>query len=117
MRADNPDFNFGYKPLPEGLLGPTARKKRRRPSHLILLAVLALHAAAVGAVVTWSHLGEADDLRVLKHDPIEDDPNKKHTLDAADREAQQVIAATHQSSSGNWVTVIGCGRSRRAFSV
>jgi len=92
MRADNPDFNFGYEPLPEGLLGPTSRTKWRRPPHLILLAVLAVQAVAVGTFVLWSNLGETDDPRVHKHDPIEDDPNMKHILDAADRETQQVIA-------------------------
>ena len=29
MRSENPDFDFGYKPLPEGLLKPTARKAGR----------------------------------------------------------------------------------------
>jgi hypothetical protein len=90
MQDDNPDFDFGYRPLPEGLLGPTA-KRGVRP-YVILAGALAIIGTVVGTVVWWHVLREPENPWAIKRDPIEDNPNMRAILDTTDRETKQLLA-------------------------
>jgi hypothetical protein len=95
MRTENPDFDFGYKPLPEGLLKPTARKAGRLWSVIgyTLLALLILGIlipVAAEAIAIWP-IAQEDDPNVRKHDPIEDDPKLKAIFEAVDLEVNESV--------------------------
>jgi hypothetical protein len=97
MRTENSDFDFGYKPLPEGLLKPTARKAYHRYSVIIwtVIGTLVMFSGWVGMTVWWSSVQgteKPEELWVEKHDPIEDDPKIRPILEAVDLEIKRIIA-------------------------
>jgi hypothetical protein len=95
MRTENPDFDFGYKPLPEGLLKPTARKAGRLYSviaytFIATLVPFLLAAVATKIVALWP-VEQQEDISIHKHDPIEDDPKLKAIFETVDLEVGQSV--------------------------